>query len=86
VELQTSLVLLSTSDSARYLQGGEDPHGREPYRHPAIDAVECLSGNARSWFTHHKQISHLSSQYGIPEVMRWQPKNVSLPRHGSRFF
>jgi large subunit ribosomal protein L15 len=54
-----------------------DPHGREPFRHPATESVEVLSGGARNWFTHHTQLASIAQQYGIPDVVRWHPKNVS---------
>lgn len=79
VELQCSLGLLSVSDAAAFLKGeGQDTHGREPFRHPAIEAVECLLGGAHQYFTHHKALSNLATQYGLPEVVRWHPKNVSF--------
>jgi len=75
VELQCSLGLLSVSDSAYFLKSGDqDPHDRKPFRHPAIEAVECLSGGAHDYFTHHKTISNLATQYGLPEVVRWHPR------------
>jgi large subunit ribosomal protein L15 len=78
LELQTSLSLLALGDSSRYLRESQDPYGREPFEHPATKAVECLRSGARTWFTHHKQISNLSAQYGIPDVVRWVPKNVRI--------
>lgn len=78
VELQCSLGLLSVSDATAFLKGkDQDTHGREPFRHPAIETVECLLGGAHQYFTHHKALSNLATQYGLPEVVRWHPKNVS---------
>ena len=79
LELQCCLGLLSVSDSETFLKGkDQDPHGRDPFRHPAIESVECLLGGAHEWFTNHKQLSNLATQYGLPEVVRWHPKDVSL--------
>ncbi|KIV86067.1 hypothetical protein PV11_01706 [Exophiala sideris] len=76
IELQCCLGLLSVSDSETFLKGkDQDPHGRVPFRHPAIESVECLLGGAHEWFTNHKQLSNLATQYGLPEVVRWHPKN-----------
>ncbi|KAL6243555.1 hypothetical protein RBB50_009548 [Rhinocladiella similis] len=76
VELQCSLGLLSVSDATAFLKGkDQDTHGREPFRHPAIETVECLLGGAHQYFTHHKALSNLATQYGLPEVVRWHPKN-----------
>jgi len=73
VELQTTLNLLTTS-SSRYLKDTKDPHGRQPFQHPALEGIECLNGGARDYFTHHKQLSVLAQQYGIQDVVRWVPK------------
>ncbi|EXJ93500.1 hypothetical protein A1O1_01892 [Capronia coronata CBS 617.96] len=76
LELQCSLGLLSVSDAAIFLKDKDkDPHGREPFRHPAIESVECLIGGAHEWFTHHKQLASIATQYGLPEVIRWHPKD-----------
>jgi len=77
LELQCSLGLLSVSSASSFLKGRDkDPHGREPFRHPAIESVECLLGGAHEWYTHHKQLSNLATQYGLPEVVRWYPKDA----------
>lgn len=79
LELQCSLGLLSVSDSSNFLKGFyDDPSGREPFRHPATEAAECLLGGAHAWFTHHKGLASLAEQYGLPEVVRWHPKDVGL--------
>ncbi|EHY55208.1 Large ribosomal subunit protein mL57 [Exophiala dermatitidis] len=76
LELQCSLGLLSVSDAAIFLKDKDkDPHGREPFRHPAIESAECLVGGAHEWFTHHKQLANIATQYGLPEVIRWHPKD-----------
>ncbi|KIX09720.1 uncharacterized protein Z518_00801 [Rhinocladiella mackenziei CBS 650.93] len=76
LELQCSLGLLSVSDSTPYLKDKDrDPHGRQPFRHPATESVECLLGGAHDWFVHHKQLANLAGQYGLPEVVRWHPKD-----------
>ncbi|EXJ91802.1 hypothetical protein A1O3_00352 [Capronia epimyces CBS 606.96] len=76
LELQCSLGLLSVTDAAIFLKDKEkDPHGREPFRHPAIESAECLLGGAHEWFTNHKQLANLAIQYGLPEVIRWHPKD-----------
>lgn len=78
LELQCSLGLISVADTSHYHKAEyEDPHGREPFRHPAIESVECLLGSAHHWFTSHKQLANLAEQYGLPEVVRWHPRDVS---------
>ncbi|EXJ60721.1 hypothetical protein A1O7_04874 [Cladophialophora yegresii CBS 114405] len=76
LELQCSLGLISVADPSRYQRAeDQDPHGREPFRHPAIESVECLLGSAHHWFTSHKQLANLAEQYGLPEVVRWHPRD-----------
>lgn len=79
LELQCSLGLLSVSNPSNFLKGRDkDPHGREPFQHPAIESVECLLGGSHTYLTHHKSLANLAAQYGIPEVVRWRPRDVSL--------
>ncbi|RMZ83921.1 hypothetical protein DV737_g1507, partial [Chaetothyriales sp. CBS 132003] len=68
VELQTSLSMLSLADAASSAANNQDPHGRQPFEHPAIEAVECLSEPSRTWVTYHKQISKVAEDYGVPAV------------------
>lgn len=76
LELQCSLGLISTADASLYQSlEDQDPHGRKPFRHPAIETVECLLGGAHHWFTSHKQLANLAEQYGLPEVVRWHPRD-----------
>jgi large subunit ribosomal protein L15 len=56
----------------------KDPHGREPFQHPATEGIEVLNGGARAHLLHHKQISTLSQQYGLHNVVRWNPRKVGL--------
>ncbi|KIX07456.1 uncharacterized protein Z518_02109 [Rhinocladiella mackenziei CBS 650.93] len=70
----------SVSESAFFLVGGDrEPWGHQPFRHPATEAVEGLLGGVHQYFTHHKALSDLAVQYGIPEVVRWHPRFVSIP-------
>lgn len=83
VELQTSLGLLATRDASITLgKWSKDPHGREPFVHPATTNVEALSVGAKAFFMHHTPMSRLAEEYSIPSVVRWQPKDVS----SSHFF
>ncbi|KIW92484.1 uncharacterized protein Z519_06331 [Cladophialophora bantiana CBS 173.52] len=76
LELQCSLGLISVADASRYPKSKElDPYGRQPFGHPATESVECLLGGAHHWFTSHKQLSTLAEQYGLPEVVRWHPRD-----------
>jgi hypothetical protein len=72
-----TLALLG-SEMREVFQVPKDPHGREPFEHPAIDGIEVLNGGTRPYLLHHKQISALSQQYGLQNVIRWNPRKVCL--------
>jgi large subunit ribosomal protein L15 len=78
VELQTSIGLISVAPPSRLLPGGVDPLGRTPFEHPAIEGVECLTTTQRDNFLLPSRLGKLAENNGIPEVMRWVPKNVRL--------
>ncbi|KAK5937211.1 hypothetical protein PMZ80_010511 [Knufia obscura] len=83
VELQTSLGLLNNVDANGYMSNSQDAYGRQPFHHPSIENVEVLNGGGKQFFLHHKQISGVAARYGLPEVVRWQPKDVhDLPGSG----
>lgn len=78
VELQTSLALLTAADISNQVQTNTDPYGRQPFQHPATDHAEVLIGGGKDHFLNHMQLSGLASRYGLPGVVRWQPKDVSF--------
>lgn len=61
VELHTSLAIIESKAKA----GAE-----------GIEAIEGLSAEEKASVASHKLIAKISTQYGLPEVMRWKPKNV----------
>ena len=78
LELQTSLALLTTTDSKSVTKEMyQDSLGREPFDHPATDMAEVLIGRGRQHFTHYKTLAALGERYGIPGVVRWLPNDVS---------
>lgn len=76
VELQTSLGLLTAADTNSYTSRSEDAYGRQAFQHPATDNVEVLNAGGKQFFLHHRQMSGIAARYGLPEVVRWQPKDV----------
>lgn len=76
VELQTSLGMLTNADTNSYISSSQDAYGRQPFHHPAIENVEVLNGGGKQFFLHHRQISGIAASYGLPDVVRWQPKDV----------
>lgn len=73
-----TLALLGSS-TKEVFKVPKDPHGREPFQHPAIDGIEVLNGGARAHLLHHTRISGMSQQYGLQHVVRWNPRKVNLP-------
>ncbi len=55
-----------------------DEWGRRVERDEKEVGLEVLLEGGREWLTHHKQVARVAQEYGLPEVMRWVPKNVSL--------
>ena len=81
MELQTSLGLLATTSSKAFLGDYKDPYGRKPFKHPALEGVESLTGNAREVLTHHHRLAQIAQDYGLFEVIRWVPRKVWQIRH-----
>lgn len=81
VELQTSLGLLTAADTNNYVSAREDAYGRQAFRHPATETVGVLNGGGKQFFMHHKQMSKVAKGYGLHEVVRWQPRDVSTSQN-----
>ena len=78
VELQMTLALLGRATKDVF-KVPEDPHGREAFQHPSTEGIEVLNGGARAHLLHHMQISALGQRHGLGDVVRWNPRKVSLP-------
>jgi len=76
IELQTSIGLLTAADANNYISSAMDAYGRQPFHHPATENVEVLTGGAKQFLLNHKEMSGIAERYGLPEVVRWQPKDV----------
>ena len=75
VQLQTSLSLVQDTPN-HPVNLPEDPFGREPFQHPALEGLEDLTHEARSPVINKEQLAELGQKYGLQNVMRWSPKNV----------
>jgi large subunit ribosomal protein L15 len=75
VQLQTSLSLAQERPT-HPTKIMEDPFGRTPYRHPALEGLEELTHDTRSNIINKKQLAQLGQKYGLQNVIRWAPKNV----------
>jgi len=81
--------LLTAAEGAVLAQAAQgvstDKYGRKPFSHPALANVEVLSGRGKDYFLDVKQIAAVAGMYGIPAVVRWQPKDVSQSLHMATF-
>lgn len=72
IELQATLAVLNSASSS-----GTTHQQNNPYYHPATANVEVLNGERKAAYMHPLQMSSVAAAYGLPEVVRWQPKDVS---------
>lgn len=56
----------------------EDPHGRTPFRHPALEGIDDLTEASLFKILDRNRLSPLARSCGITSVMRWLPKRVSF--------
>lgn len=81
LNLQTTLALLH-SPVATQTQSLPDPQdGNQPFTHPALEGLANLGDVQVGDVLTKKRLARLATQMGIPEIMRWKPKNVrSMPK------
>jgi hypothetical protein len=68
VELQASLGMLSMAK----------PPGQQSPNHSSIDSVEVLTEDAKTTYVNPKRMADLARNVGLPDVMRWVPRDVSF--------
>jgi hypothetical protein len=73
--LTLALLGSSTKDAFKV---SEDAHGRNLFQHAATEGIEVLNGGIRAYLLHHAHIAEVSQKYGLQEVIRWNPRRVSL--------
>lgn len=75
VQLQTSLALVQNpANSAGPV--AEDPHGRQPFAHPALEGLDSLSDSTKVLFTGKTKLAQLAQKYDMQNVLRWSPRKV----------
>jgi hypothetical protein len=55
----------------------EDPHGREPFQHPALANVDKLNSRQPQDIIQKEKLARLAVDVGLSEVIRWKPRLVS---------
>ena len=77
MDLQASLAILIAASNKPFEEPQPDPHGRLPFQHPALESVESLTEESKSMVLDTERMFILAKTYGLPDVVRWKPKNVS---------
>jgi len=57
---------------------GQDVYGRYPFDHPALDGLLNLTAPVKADILDKTRLYGLSDNYGLLQVLRWQPKKVHL--------
>ncbi|KAL2010474.1 hypothetical protein VTN00DRAFT_6281 [Thermoascus crustaceus] len=73
VQLQASLALVQDAGSFAK-KSPEDPFGREPFTHQALDGLNNLSSNTKKFLTSKTKLSELAQKYEAQKVIRWSPR------------
>lgn len=76
VHLQTSLALVQNPANSGG-PGVEDPFGRQPFAHPALEGLENLNNSTKLLVTSKLNLSQLAQKYQLDKVLRWSPRKVS---------
>lgn len=64
----------------------EDPHGRQPFAHPALEGLNSLSDSTKVLLTGKTKLAQLAQKYDMQNVLRWSPRKVcSLSFYFSRW-
>ena len=80
IDLQTSLALLNASnpeippDQPPKL----DEFGRTPFQHRSLSRLDNLTESAKATELDKSRLANLGKSYGLANVIRWKPKNVSF--------
>jgi len=75
--LQGTLALIHSPLSTVTQAPTPDPYGRTPFQHPALEGLQNLPTIPISEIISKERLGRLATSYGIGEVTRWKPKNVS---------
>jgi large subunit ribosomal protein L15 len=77
LELQGNFALLHSPRTVTSQIANPDPYERTPFQHPALEGLQNLTSILLSELLTKDRLGHLASSYGISQVTRWKPRNVS---------
>jgi large subunit ribosomal protein L15 len=75
--LQGTLAMLHSPLTTATRTTIPDPYDRTPFQHPALEGLQNLPTIPISEVISKQRLGRLATSYGIGEVTRWKPKNVS---------
>ncbi|KAI9707677.1 MAG: hypothetical protein M1836_000638 [Candelina mexicana] len=76
LELESSLALVNSSTSTGLGRPPQDPYGREPFKHAALDGLANLTDRIKSQTLDTGRLAQLGERYGLTSVLRWKPRKV----------
>ncbi|KAI9722911.1 MAG: hypothetical protein M1812_001359 [Candelaria pacifica] len=78
VDLESSLAIVNSPMSTRQsiIRPSEDPYGRKPFKHVALDGLANLTEYTRYQTLDIKRLAQLAERYGLTSVIRWKPKKA----------
>lgn len=76
VELQASLGMLSMS--GHFKTKSQEASIEHP-EHPDLEGLEALTEEMKTAYVNPKRIADLARNTGLPDVMRWVPRDVGVP-------
>jgi large subunit ribosomal protein L15 len=83
LHLQTTMALVN-SPIATQTQLPPTDGGHESPTHPALEGLANLSNIPLQEILTKQRMGSLATEYGMRDVIRWQPKNVGIPFLTSR--
>jgi len=75
--LQGTLAILHSPLSTSTQASIPDPYNRTPFQHQALEGLSNLTATPISNVLNKERLGRLASSYGIGNVTRWKPRNVS---------
>ena len=77
MDLQASLAILTPASNKPSKPPQPDEYGRTPFQHSALENLDLLTEKSKSMVMDTQRMFMLAEAYGLPNVVRWKPKNVS---------
>ena len=76
LNLQTTLALLHSPVATRTQSLPNSQDDGQPFAHPAMEGLANLGDVQITDILTKKRLARLATQMGMPEIMRWKPRDV----------